>query len=329
MKKKLEAELISIAHRILQMKNKSDLDQLYVETRRLYEKLAVMRFVEAHFDGTKPTLGRADVEALIDEEVEPTAFDTADMTEPAAAAVSESATEVVPETAPEVAAEETVSEPEEGIEEEEPVAEAEEAVAEEETVEEAPESPEPEEAVAEPEETTVEPEPVAEVPQDDPEPAPKPVQASFEDLLMHHYDEPVFVKAGEQDTKEEVALEVPETPLQPESVEEVAFALAGTPEPEVRSIPDPEKFEAPKPSPLADTGKAIVIGLNDRIGFEKNLFGGSSEDLNRVLSQLNTLATFEEAQQFIEQMVKPDYNNWTGKEDYEQRFLEVVERKFS
>lgn len=325
MKKKLEAELISIAHRILQMKNKSDLDQLYVETRRLYEKLAVMRFVDAHFDGAKPTLGRADVEALIDEEVEPTAFDTADMIEPAAAAVSESTTEV----APEVAAEEPVSEPEEVIEEEEPVAEAEQAVAEEETVEEASESPEPEEAVAEPEETAVEPEPVAEASQNEPEPAPKPVQASFEDLLMHHYDEPVFVKAGEQDTKEEVAIEVPETPLQPEAVEEVAFALAGTPEPEVRSIPDPEKFEAPKPSPLADTGKAIVIGLNDRIGFEKNLFGGSSEDLNRVLSQLNTLATFEEAQQFIEKMVKPDYNNWTGKEDYEQRFLEVVERKFS
>lgn len=308
------------------MKNKSDLDQLYVETRRLYEKLAVMRFVEAHFDGAKPTLGRADVEALIDEEVEPTTFETADVTEPAEVAVSESTMAAAPQAATEVAEEEPVSEPEEETEEEVPVAEAEEAVAEEETVEETPEA---EEAVAEPEETTEEPEPVAEAPQEEPEPAPKPVQASFEDLLMHHYDEPVFVKAGEQDSKEEVAIEVPETPLQPESVEEVAFALAGTPELEVRSIPDPEKFEAPKPSPLADTGKAIVIGLNDRIGFEKNLFGGSSEDLNRVLSQLNTLATFEEAQQFIEQMVKPDYNNWTGKEDYEQRFLEVVERKFS
>ncbi len=329
MKKKLEAELISIAHRILQMKNKSDLDQLYVETRRLYEKLAVMRFVEAHFDGAQPTLGRADVEALIDEEVEPTAFDTSDVTEPAETAVSESTTEVEPEALPEVVAEESVLEPEEVIEEEEPVSEPEESVADEETVEETPESAKPEEAVAEPEETAGEPEPVAEAPQTDPEPAPKPVQASFEDLLMHHYDEPVFVKAGEEDKKEEVVVDVPETPLQPEAVEEVAFALAGTPEPETRSMPDPEKFEAPKPSPLADTGKAIVVGLNDRIGFEKNLFGGSSEDLNRVLSQLNTLATFEEAQQFIEQMVKPDYNNWTGKEDYEQRFLEVVERKFS
>ncbi len=324
MKKKLEAELISIAHRILQMKNKSDLDQLYVETRRLYEKLAVMRFVEAHFDGAKPTLGRADVEALIDDEVEPTAFDAEDVTEPTEAVVLETIPEITPEVSPEVPSEDAAPESEEALEEEE------EAIAEaEETAIETPESAEPEEAVAEPEDTVIEPEPVAEAPQTDPEPAPKPVQASFEDLLMHHYDEPVFVKAGEEDKKEEVAVDVPETPLQPEAVEEVAFALAGTPEPETRSMPDPEKFEAPKPSPLADTGKAIVVGLNDRIGFEKNLFGGSSEDLNRVLSQLNTLATFEEAQQFIEQMVKPDYNNWTGKEDYEQRFLEVVERKFS
>lgn len=306
------------------MKNKSDLDQLYVETRRLYEKLAVMRFVEAHFDGAKPTLGRADVEALIDDEVEPTAFDAEDVTEPTEAVVLETIPEITPEVSPEVPSEDAAPESEEALEEEE------EAIAEaEETAIETPESAEPEEAVAEPEDTVIEPEPVAEAPQTDPEPAPKPVQASFEDLLMHHYDEPVFVKAGEEDKKEEVAVDVPETPLQPEAVEEVAFALAGTPEPETRSMPDPEKFEAPKPSPLADTGKAIVVGLNDRIGFEKNLFGGSSEDLNRVLSQLNTLATFEEAQQFIEQMVKPDYNNWTGKEDYEQRFLEVVERKFS
>jgi len=28
-------------------------------------------------------------------------------------------------------------------------------------------------------------------------------------------------------------------------------------------------------------------------------------------------------------MVKPDYNNWEGKDDYAQRFMEVVEKKFS
>ena len=38
MKKRLEADLISIAHRILQLKNKSDINQLYLETQKLYEK---------------------------------------------------------------------------------------------------------------------------------------------------------------------------------------------------------------------------------------------------------------------------------------------------
>jgi hypothetical protein len=37
MKKRLEADLISIAHRILQLKNKSDINLLYAETQKLYE----------------------------------------------------------------------------------------------------------------------------------------------------------------------------------------------------------------------------------------------------------------------------------------------------
>ena len=61
MKKKLEADLISIAHRILQLKNKSDINQLFLETQKLYEKLAVLRFVEEHFSDAKPTIGQAEV----------------------------------------------------------------------------------------------------------------------------------------------------------------------------------------------------------------------------------------------------------------------------
>lgn len=72
----------------------------------------------------------------------------------------------------------------------------------------------------------------------------------------------------------------------------------------------------------------ISVGLNDRIGFEKHLFNGSSEDLNRVLSQLNTVNSFEEAVGFIEDLVKPDYNNWEGKEAYATRFMELVEKRF-
>ena len=73
----------------------------------------------------------------------------------------------------------------------------------------------------------------------------------------------------------------------------------------------------------------IQFGLNDRIGFEKHLFDGSSEDMNRVISQLSTFNTFQEAKEFIEDMVKPDYNNWKGQEDYAERFIEIVAQKFS
>ena len=61
MKKKLEADLMSIAHRVLQMKNKSDINQLCIETQKLYEKLSVLRFVEEHFGGPKPTIGQAEI----------------------------------------------------------------------------------------------------------------------------------------------------------------------------------------------------------------------------------------------------------------------------
>lgn len=74
--------------------------------------------------------------------------------------------------------------------------------------------------------------------------------------------------------------------------------------------------------------KGINIGLNDRLAFVKHLFDGSTSDYNRVLSQLNTIKSKEEAFNFVANMVKPDYNNWEGKEDYESRFLSIVEKKF-
>ncbi len=60
----------------------------------------------------------------------------------------------------------------------------------------------------------------------------------------------------------------------------------------------------------------------------KNLFGGSQEDFNRVVSQLNSFKTQKEAKKFINKMVKPDYD-WTDKEEVEERFMSIVERKFS
>ncbi|MCG9971476.1 hypothetical protein [Christiangramia crocea] len=75
--------------------------------------------------------------------------------------------------------------------------------------------------------------------------------------------------------------------------------------------------------------KGINIGLNERLSYIKHLFDGNTSDYNRVLSQLNTFNSLEEAQKFIDKIVKPDYNNWEGKEDYEERFMAHIENKFS
>ena len=87
--------------------------------------------------------------------------------------------------------------------------------------------------------------------------------------------------------------------------------------------------EPEKPKSLNDRlKKGIQIGVNDRHAFVRHLFEGSTTDYNRVLSQLNTIKTKEEAVNFVLNMVKPDYNNWEGKEEYEIRFLAVVESKY-
>lgn len=72
---------------------------------------------------------------------------------------------------------------------------------------------------------------------------------------------------------------------------------------------------------------SINFGLNDRIAFVKHLFGEDTNDFNRVVSQLNTFEDFEEAENFIEQMVKPDYD-WYQKEEYELRFKNVIRQRF-
>lgn len=76
-------------------------------------------------------------------------------------------------------------------------------------------------------------------------------------------------------------------------------------------------------------GKEIKVDLNNRLAFVKHLFNGSTEDYNRVMSQLGTIDTEERSIAFVDNMVKPDYNNWEGKEEYVDRFIELIERRFS
>ena len=154
-------------------------------------------------------------------------------------------------------------------------------------------------------------------------------QISFEDLLGSN-SEPVFERVFDpiQEEAEEESVDDEETEDE-ETVFNPGFEMELSEDMEEEEVAIPNfEFETEKSS-NESFAKTITFGLNDRIAFEKQLFAGSSEDLNRVVSQLSTFDTFEEAQNFIEDMVKPDYDNWEGKEEYVDRFMEIVEKKFA
>ena len=307
MKKRLEADLISIAHRILQLKNKSDIHQLYLESQKLYEKLALLRFVDDHFGESKPTIGQVAIEEKIE-----AAFAAIENKEPVAVTIAEIEIPEV-EATPEFVLEE---------EEQEEITELEEAFFEEEddleTLEDEEEEVEEEEEIEAPfipafelekEEVEEEEQIIAEAPKQE------AVQISFEDLIGGDFSEDLFVKV------ESTAFETPKDEKPETVLETVAFDLD--------EIELPEEVEESKSVSLNEKlAKGINIDLNDRIAFTKHLFGNDPEDYNRVLNQLITFNTFYETRDFIRDMVKPDYNNWEGKEEYEERFMEIIEKKF-
>lgn len=316
MKKRLEAELISIAHRVLKLKNKSEIDQLYHETQKLYEALAVLKFYGDNYEQLKSDVVIEDLEEKVVAFVEAKTPVETPIIEEEETIVAE--TEAIEEPQAEeepivVAMEESTDEEELVIDEEieeEPTALEEEDETEEEpiivgeiTLEE-DEIEEEEEPIAELK-SDLDFEPIFELAAESPiedvieekveEKKQEAQQISFEDLLGENYSEPVFVK--------------PNDIVVPDSLKNVIDE---------------------KPLSLNDQHlKVINIGLNDKMAFVKNLFGDSNEDYNRVLSQLNTFSTFEEAKDFIDEIIKPDYNNWDGVDDYSERFIEIVAKKFS
>ena len=297
MKKRLEADLMSIAHRVLQIKDKSDITSLCNETRKLYEKLAILQFVEEHFSGAKPTIGQAEIVEKMKQ-----FFEENHLSAPTSSPLKEEMVEevIIAEVAVEVPLEEVVfdEESEEEIEEEELILDSSE----------------------EPADLSFSP--AFELDQDQEEEAPikEEVQISFMDLLGTDYAETTFVKLDQaEELPSTIAFDIPA---------EVAFD-----DEEERLLAEmelnPEDIEPKKVSINEKISKGISIDLNDRIAFVKHLFGNSEEDYNRVLNQLITYDSFEEAHDFIEDMVKPDYNGWEGKEDYSQRFMEIIEKKFA
>ena len=308
MKKKIEAELVSLAHRLLKMNNYKDTVQLHNDVKKLYDQLTLLRFYEENFTTIESDMGVAAYE----EKVEKVIVGTIEIPE------EELEDEVV-----ELASPENI----EKIEQElmENVKVTHEAPVFNEAVSDVVEVVEDKKEV----EAVILPEPIVEAklettttetPKESTIIGTKVTkQITIDEVLVHDYQDTLFVKKEDiipvpvlDDVKIVEEQKVEE--VKPESVVE-----------EVKPVVEEPKVAA---KTEGNVGKGIVLTLNDKIAFEKNLFAGNTEDLNRVISQLNSFTSLEEAKSFVLDFVKPDYNNWSGKEEYETRFLEIVENKF-
>ena len=274
MHKKLEADLISLAHSILQMKNRDDVFALEEKAKVIVSKLSMLAFVETYVN-TTPNLKETKEELIFKIEK---AFENKNLTDVSEEIVTddieinkeaESIEIIVEEVIKEVLVTDDIIITEEEEEEEQE---------EEEEEEEEEETPELEQPFAELEETLF------------------------------------SVKTSNEDDKSDI--EIKTSSLEEELKDTFPVDMMAN------------LFESVQPKSLNDAlTKNIQIGLNDRIAFVKNLFDGSQEDFNRVVSQLNSFKTEKEARKFINKMVKPDYK-WDDQEEYEARFMEIVQRKF-
>jgi len=257
MKKKLESELMSIAHRLLKLKGKDDVLKMHAEVSVLYEKITLLKFAHDNFEGNLPTIGR-----------DSSFFDMLD-----------------------VAFNNKVSD-------------------------------------------NIEVEDRVYVNMDEKE----------DDGIM----EPVMDKIRNL-VAEMPEADVVETPKVTPQVDTLFDAVVPEVTPEITPVKEDLQDitagfeEIPVFEPVADANArvnaktslndklkrgGISIGLNDKIAFIKHLFNGEHEDYERVLSQVITADSFDEASHLIQNIVKPDYNEWVGKEDYETRFMEIIESKF-
>jgi hypothetical protein len=266
MHKKLAADLTSLAHSILQMKNKEDVFALKTKAHEVYEKLAVLAFVEEYINNTpNPDHSKEELVAMV-----------------------KSATDLIDKELSNNATEQTLQE-------------------------EVIDSSESIEQVVENDSSLIEE--IVSNEQIDETTNDHPIKKSFDLETDNLFSQ----------TEDDLEPEIKENTDISEDLPTLEDELKDTISADVVS----DLFENAQKKSLNDKLQGdIQIGLNDRIAFVKNLFGGSQEDFNRVVSQLNSFKTQKEAKKFINKMVKPDYD-WTDKEEVEERFMSIVERKFS
>ena len=242
MKKKLEADLISIAHRILKLKGKEDVIKMHAEAAALYEKLSVLKFANENFEGDWPTIGSdSSFFGMLDTAFNNKVSDNIEIEDKIYVNLDEKEDDQIYE----------------------------------------------------------------------------PVMEKIKDMVAQMPQESQQVD------------EIVETAVvQPKAKEHIEDIAAGFEElPEFEPLSEAKERQRKSLNEQLKNG-GLNIGLNDKIAFIKHLFDGKNEDYERVVSQIKTMTTYEDALNLINKMVKPDYNNWTDKEEYEERFMAILERKF-
>ena len=303
MHKKLEAELVSIAHQILQMKDKNDVVKLKNKAKEVYEKLSVLDFVNNYFLTTpQATEDKNEVLEEIDK-----AFS------------SSSKGKSAKEKEPLVKKEQAVKQ-EANFTSDNAQAELDKVNAQNAAILKA-EADKIAKKIAEREQK--EAERLEKIRLEAVEAARQAAEIKHQDI-SNNDDFKDSIPADVAANLFEKASKTSKIPSSPVKKEPVKATPA-----EKKTVAAPTKNETPRSS-LNDrilTGK-IQVGLNDRIAFVKHLFNFSQEEFNRVLSQLNSFTSEQEAKDFIINTIQSDYD-WTGKEEYVQRLFMLIERRFA
>lgn len=125
--------------------------------------------------------------------------------------------------------------------------------------------------------------------------------------------------------------EIPVTPEIPEEPETPEPELAPEPEPEPtpEPVPGPDLFTEEPVSPKAALyGKPVedirqAISLGDRFLYQRELFAQNAELMQRTLTELNTLGSFDEAVAYI-----TTHFTWDPESNSYQQFLVALHRRF-
>jgi hypothetical protein len=95
----------------------------------------------------------------------------------------------------------------------------------------------------------------------------------------------------------------------------------------MKFVPKEEKKK--EETGITEEFKKMNIGLNDKIAFIRHLFNNNSTAYNTVIEKLNAFDSYEKALNYIHKEVKPQYNHWEGKDEYEFRLIQLLELKFN